>query len=97
MSQKEFQNDMKSKMNSRFEHVEEQLKKSGSNMDEIMSQLKNITSVLGELKTSENKGKGNETAEAVTAPGQSLFIPPKAPTFFKPLPDNFKFTEASNS
>ncbi|RKF62395.1 hypothetical protein OnM2_033111 [Erysiphe neolycopersici] len=55
-------------------------------MDEIMSQLKNITSVLGELKASESKGKGNEAAEAVTAPGQSLFIPPKAPTFFKPLP-----------
>ncbi|POS82870.1 hypothetical protein EPUL_006115, partial [Erysiphe pulchra] len=66
-------------------------------MDEIMSQLKNITSALGELKTSENKGKGKETVEAIAAPGQSLFVPPKAPTFFKPLPDNFKFAEASNS
>ncbi|POS82969.1 hypothetical protein EPUL_005048 [Erysiphe pulchra] len=63
-------------------------------MDEIMRQLKNITSALGVLKISENKEKGKETVEAVTAPGQSLFVPPLS--FFKPLPDNFKFTKASN-
>ncbi|RKF57121.1 hypothetical protein OnM2_076018 [Erysiphe neolycopersici] len=60
--------------------------------------IENITSALGDLKTSEDKGKIKETVEeAVTVRSQSLFVPPKASTFFRPLPDNFKFAKASNS
>ncbi|KAI6245036.1 hypothetical protein HI914_07092 [Erysiphe necator] len=53
-------------------------------MDEIMGQLKNITSALSDLKTNQDKGKGKETVEeVVTVPSQSPFAPSKPSTFFK--------------
>ncbi|RKF65887.1 hypothetical protein OnM2_001001 [Erysiphe neolycopersici] len=66
-------------------------------MDEIMGQLKNITSALSDLKINQDKRKEKETVEEVeTAPSQSLFAPSKPSTFFKPISDKFNFAEASN-
>ncbi|KHJ30725.1 hypothetical protein EV44_g3588 [Erysiphe necator] len=98
VSQKEFQNGMEKKMNSRFEKMEDRLKKNENSMDEIMGQLKNIISALSVLKTNQDKGKGKETVEeVVTAPSQSLFAPSKPSTFFKPISDKFNLAEALNS
>ncbi|KAI6248147.1 hypothetical protein HI914_03757 [Erysiphe necator] len=66
-------------------------------MDELMGQLKNITSALSDLKTNQDKGKEKESVEeVVTASSQSLFAPSKPSSLFKPIFDKFNFAEVSN-